>query len=557
MDRLSLPTAGAPASRPAVPVPPSSLPALVPTLRHLRRRLRFRDGLGMAQNALWPAAFASVLIQLLGRTWPLPTWRCGRWPRWPSGFSPSLVRALLHPLSLAQVARRCDIELGLKERLGTAMALSASQPPSALLAGFRPSLLALQHQDALIAAQAIDPRRDLPLDWRRRPLFLAAVLFLAASTLAWLPNPMAALVAERAAVAQAAEEQAAQIKALRHELEQAQGLAPADREELLRRLEELAAQLRANPGDREEALADLSAAEEALRDRLDPKADARRAALEALASRLQALTPAERAEEAGLPQAAEALGRLAEELAGMDAGDQQSLAGTLAQMAARAAQTGDAELAQALAEMAQAALAGDAAAAEQAAQRAGQALARAQSDLAGQAATRRALSGIQGSRQAVAQAGRQPGRATASGQGQSQGQSQGQGQGQGQGQPGGGGGTTANSLPPATRSGSMGRPGTAGRPWTTTGFEQQVYAPRQSRLNTGEELRIPGQDSSQGDTEVREAPNLLPGSSGPSLVPYHEVYYDYLDAANEAIEQSAVPVGLKDYVRDYFSRLEP
>jgi hypothetical protein len=103
----------------------------------------------------------------------------------------------------------------------------------------------------------------------------------------------------------------------------------------------------------------------------------------------------------------------------------------------------------------------------------------------------------------------------------------------------------------------MGRPGTQARPWTTTELEQQVYVPWQRRPGSGEELHIQGQKTGQGETEVREQPNPLPGASVPSLVPYYQAYYDYLDAANEAIEQSPVPVGLKEYVRDYFARLEP
>jgi hypothetical protein len=56
---------------------------------------------------------------------------------------------------------------------------------------------------------------------------------------------------------------------------------------------------------------------------------------------------------------------------------------------------------------------------------------------------------------------------------------------------------------------------------------------------------------------VRERQDPLPGSPGEALVPYHEVYYDYLDAANQAMEHSYVPPALQDYVRDYFSQLEP
>ncbi len=40
-------------------------------------------------------------------------------------------------------------------------------------------------------------------------------------------------------------------------------------------------------------------------------------------------------------------------------------------------------------------------------------------------------------------------------------------------------------------------------------------------------------------------------------MPYHEVYYSYLDAANQTMERSHIPSGLQDYVREYFSQLEP
>jgi hypothetical protein len=45
--------------------------------------------------------------------------------------------------------------------------------------------------------------------------------------------------------------------------------------------------------------------------------------------------------------------------------------------------------------------------------------------------------------------------------------------------------------------------------------------------------------------------------SNPSLVPYEQQLPQYQRAAGEAIDQSAIPPHLKDYVRDYFSNLEP
>jgi hypothetical protein len=40
-------------------------------------------------------------------------------------------------------------------------------------------------------------------------------------------------------------------------------------------------------------------------------------------------------------------------------------------------------------------------------------------------------------------------------------------------------------------------------------------------------------------------------------VPYQQVLPQYEQAASEALDQSAIPPHLKDYVRDYFSQLEP
>lgn len=536
---------------------------LKPYLGRFGRRLRWRDGWLLAQGTLWAACLMVLLIQLAGRVWPVE--RLWLWTVTPlAAWLPIVVCvSLLRPLRPMWVARRADAELGLKERLATALALEDWE--AGRLGSFvEPTLALLQRQDALSTAQAIEPRRAFPLRWRRRALLLAAVLVAATAALVVLPNPMDALLAERAAVAQAAEEQAEQIEKLREEIENAQQLTPEEREELLRQLAELAEQLRANPGDREEALADLSTVEEALRQKLDPHADARQVALEALAAQLQALAEGESGEKVEISDTAEALEKLAEKLAEMDAAERDALAQSLAQMAARAAQVGAGDLAQALAALAQAMQSGDSVAASQAAEAAADALAQAQGELADQAALRQALSQLQDSRQAVTRAGQGQGQgqAAAQGQGQGQGQDQGQGQGQGQsqgqgGMPGSGGGTQADTLPPARRTGRAGRPQGEGEPAVTGELDQQVYVPWERRPGSGEEVTIGGQDSGQGETQVREQKDPLPGTSGDALVPYHEVYYTYLDAANQTMERSYIPSGLKDYVREYFSQLEP
>jgi hypothetical protein len=537
---------------------------LNPYLVRFGRRLRLRDGWLLAQRSFWMPVLAAVLIQLAGRIWPianLASWTLGPLALW---LVVLVAFSLLRPLPAVRVARRCDAELGLKERLATALMLEG-----AATGQLSRALVVRQRQDALAVARQIEPRRAFPLPWLQRPLLLAAALVAATVALALLPNRMDAVLAQRAEVARAAEEQAKRIDELRQQIETAQELTPEEREELLRRLSELAKQLRANAGDREQALADLSRVEEALRQKLDPNADARQAALEALAAQLQALAQNESGGRADPAHMDETLEALAENLAGMDQAEREALAQSLSQMAARAAQAGDMDLAQALAALAQAAQSGDMQAASDAAQSAAQAMAQAQGELAGQDALQRALSQLQQSRQAMSQAGQGQGQGTAQapgqGQGQGQGQSQGQGQGQSQGGQGqsqggqgtGGQGTKADRLPPGTGTGQARRPQGEGQPGDVVDPGQQVYVPWERRQGSGDEVSIPGQDTGQGDTQVRERRDPLPGTAGEALLPYHEVYYEYLDTANQAMEQSYIPAGLKDYVRAYFSQLEP
>jgi hypothetical protein len=42
-----------------------------------------------------------------------------------------------------------------------------------------------------------------------------------------------------------------------------------------------------------------------------------------------------------------------------------------------------------------------------------------------------------------------------------------------------------------------------------------------------------------------------------STVPYDQVYGDYRDAAYEALAEDYIPLGLKGFIRDYFTSLDP
>jgi hypothetical protein len=83
-----------------------------------------------------------------------------------------------------------------------------------------------------------------------------------------------------------------------------------------------------------------------------------------------------------------------------------------------------------------------------------------------------------------------------------------------------------------------------------------VAAPWQ-RGEPGDPDFLPGRRTDDGEETVRENQQPRPGAPGAAAVPYAEVYPSYAAAAAEALERAYVPAGLRDYVRDYFSRLEP
>ena len=532
-------------------------------LADFRRRIRWRDGCLLVQRSFWIALVVAIPIQVAGRLWPLAhlsVWVLAPillWLVMIMGF------VLLQPMSLMVAARRVDAELRLKERLSTALYLKAQMEisledreiSSQLQAGFQPELVALQQQDALAAARSISPHQAFPLQWNRKSLMLATPLVVAMVVLAVLPNPMDAILAERAALASAIKDQAVQVEKIKDELQKDsndQVLTPEESQELLRKLEELAQKLRQNPGNQEQALADLSKLEETLRQKLDPNTEWRQAALDALTGRMQDL-----AEKKGWSNEASSLEqeleKMSEEWTNLSPSEQEALAKSLSQLAAQAAQAGDQNLAQALANLAQSLQAGESTGkpggdATTNIQAVMQAIAQTEKSLAAQRSLQQALAQLQASRQAIAQAVRNASR--------SQNPSQAQGPGQSQGAPAGGGGTRADTLPPATGSGNAVQPRGQAQTVAAEKLNSQVYVPVE-KIQGNAELFIEGQDTGQGETQVSQQKDSLPGASGQVLVPYHQVYYTYLNTANQAMERSLIPPALKDFVRQYFSQLQP
>ena len=155
--------------------------------------------------------------------------------------------------------------------------------------------------------------------------------------------------------------------------------------------------------------------------------------------------------------------------------------------------------------------------------------------------------------------GGSPGSSLGAGQGQGQQPGQGTGQGQGQ-QPGGslgagGGGTNAAYLGAGTRSGGMaGGPAQPNRPSVLGPDLSSVYAPFDRLGRPGDPSYVAG---TGGDGQLQQGDQQGQGTDNGSSVPYSQVYGDFYRYAITTLDRSYVPSSVKDYVRDYFSSLDP
>jgi hypothetical protein len=452
------------------------------------------------------------------------------------------------------VAKFTDLKLDLKEKLSTAFEYEQDRAAPQNENSFTktPNLRDIQYQDAVNTARSIDPQEAFPLLWLRRPTIVALGFLVVVLGLVLLPNPMDAILAEREAIKRTAQEQAEKIENIRNEIARNEEISPDKQESLLRQLDELTENLRQNPGNLEMALAELSKMENTFQRDLDQNSDLYMALLEATTSQLQAL-----AQESKYPTstANEVLEQIGSNLDVMSPQERQEFAEILANLAALAAQAGNQSMAQALANMSQATISGNSDIAAQAANEASEALTKTQQELQDQQIIQQVLSQVQNSSHVIAQAG--SGNQETAGQGM---KSNGNRENQGQGQNGSGksgGGTKADSLPPGTGRGQASRPEEAENIQSVGELINQDSNMWERRSNDGQEIWVPGLDTGLGETIVRDIQNTSSGIAGPALIPYQQVYTQYSQAAQQAINQNVIPSEYQDLVREYFSQLEP
>ena len=69
-------------------------------------------------------------------------------------------------------------------------------------------------------------------------------------------------------------------------------------------------------------------------------------------------------------------------------------------------------------------------------------------------------------------------------------------------------------------------------------------------------LSVQGQENPGGEQSTAPT-NTDANSTGPSVIPYEQVYGEYREQAGTALDSDYIPQGYKDLVRDYFSEIEP
>ncbi len=514
-------------------------------------RLLYRWGLWlrMVESLTWGpwgaacGAATGMLVALMARVWPL---MLTRWLIALSGtltlvgFAIGTVTPWLRPRSPLRLAYIFDRRLGLAERLTTALELSAGRIKTTR------EMAHAQISDALQAARSIDIQALLPLRASRRALVAFGLMVFALVLLFWLPNPQDLVLLQRAALRKTIEAQRERLEAIRQEAAQAEGLSDADREAILQALDQALSALdkRRTP---QEAVAVLSDAERKLAELRDPGTARLQTGMERAA--------AEMADSPLTSAISEALARgdyreAARALAAYSGTEGRPLTREeeleLARELEQAAQTlGDAdrELAQELREAAEAIRRGDIARARQAIRQAARQMDTSGERIARESTVEKTLSGLQDSRLQIAEkSGLQPATAevTSGRTGQRSGTEE-------------AGGSAQGGAGEAQQTGtSQGQPGHREDTGSSAPYDE-VYVPY--RIGEGG-VEMPLGREGEGEPVARTG-TIPPPQTGQAGVPYRQVYVEYATRAGAALESSYIPLGMKQYVRDYFSALEP
>lgn len=430
----------------------------------------------------------------------------------------------LWPHPLPQRLRLLDHRLGLADRLTTAWELSAGRIVAP------PALVRAQAEETLHTLTTVRPEQAFPLRPGRTALWTALVLTGALGALLFLPNPQEAELTRRAALQQAAQEQAARLEAITRQLETDPALSAEQRAAARQALEAASAALRdphTSPAERQAALAEAERQLGALR---SPEATARVAALAEAAplSTAEVVQPLAEALQRGDAAAAADYLRSLTDPTGrpLTAEELLALADAFAQMA-DSLQATDPALAEQFRNIAQEIYSGDPPGAQAAVQQAADTLGATAQAAAPSQALEQAQAQLQTAQQVLGTTSSPAGNLAASAREAGNAV-----------QPGG-------NIPAGEESGQTGH-------HEDTGSSAPFGPGEAARLEgAGGELTVP-RAATEGATGQPQT-----GQANSARVPYREVYTAYSQAAEAALSRHAYPSALRATIRQYFSGLEP
>ena len=541
---------------------PKSIKVFQPFLKYFKRRIIIHDIWLFIQSTVWIVGLILLILTIAGRLWPIPNIQVILFGIICIWIFSILINLFRIPKSSLSIAWRVDQELNLKERFSSSIEFSGyPQSPNPTFDIFIPQ----QKEETLQALKSAPKNSAFRLKLYPKHLIATTIISVIVIILTVLPNPMTDIIKQQEAIAAAAEAQAEKIDELREEILQGDLLSEEEKEDLINQLESLAAKLRDNQGDLAEAMADLSKVEAELLKQLNPQLNFKQAALNSMSQQLSNLAKENQNDDALNSDFQKNIEDILSQLSEMDEANLKNLSQSLQKMAALAAQAGEPNLAETLSSLSQSVLSQDSEASQENGEKVAAALNQFENKISNQENIEKILSQLQKSRLALSQSSTASNSGQPSSQGNQNGQNDNPGQGQNpgsgqnpsQGNPGAGGGTKANTLPGFTGSGQANDPNGQGQGSLIGDLEDQIYVPWDRLQGDNDPLSISGQDTGQGQMDVKEQNSPLPGINSFSLIPYTEVYKSYLNTAYDTIENSYIPVGLKEYIMEYFSSLEP
>ena len=451
------------------------------------------------------------------------------------------------PMPLQPAARQFDQAFDLKERVSTALEIAGGSKNS--------SLQSLQFNDTLKAAAHVNLQEDFPLKLPRLALVLL-VFFSAANIALYFYGDSIFLRAENKRQTQALiQAQADQIENLIESINQNDELTENQKEALTTPLAESLDKVNQSE-TLEEAFSALEEAQEQLKSLQDPSMDALAEQFNNIGEEL-AESDSDTLSSLGEQLSSGDLNKAAQSLAelGSDTLSPEDLAelGTSLDSLADAVMGENPDLAAQLRKAANAAQQGDQGALQEALEQAAESLEGLDQQMTGSQAAEQISEQLGENQNQLVTAGQQgqdgnPAAGTPGGQGsgtENEASGAGSGAGDGSGNQDNASGSVAGTAPVDQGNNPDGGGETVFQPISASSLSGEG----------GDWIAVPP-SGLEGDNITGVGPTD-PGSIAPITVPYSEVFPQYQQSANQAIDSGFIPPQYRDLIRSYFSSLEP